>query len=618
MNVLKSTLVKVYIGTLAYFISLNGSAQILKHLTTISLQDGELSTTEEFLIQVNNPNQRSLGEISIPHGQNQNFKITSAEIIDKSGTVVYKLKKKDIIVHSRFSRGTFHQDDLVSEINLFWNEYPYKIHYSYQNTVDEFIYLANWSPISWNGLTPKKSLLSIELPNDFIYTQWSSDEFGFTKKENEETTLLEWELGEINIPDDEICGPTIWERVPSVVVSPGNFQYGVRGNLQNWNHYGDWFLSLNDNKLELTEAEKIKIDSLLCRVDNTTDKINILYHYLQDNTTYINISIDIGGLKSYPASYVCENKYGDCKALTTYMKGLLNYSKIPSNYVLINTGNSVESINEETPGPQFNHIILGVPLDEDTIWLDNTYTTSPTRYVETANQNRKALWLEKGASHLISMPSAKSEEILCTARYTFILDGNGDGEVQTMQIIKGRDFEYLQYLEQKNELDRIKKRLLSQLNIDYFACEDWKFEDRHREQASLEISAKGHVSKQIKKIGDLLFIKPPSIQIPEFEPPIKRRLSVRLRTPLSKENIIIYELSALKNSVFKLPEPIDIISPYGIYTSNIQTNGTQVIVKQKVTIYSGEYPVSEYHEFYDFIHTIKKESNQLSFTLTQP
>ena len=58
--------------------------------------------------------------------------------------------------------------------------------------------------------------------------------------------------------------------------------------------------------LPFPEKETSKINSLIKGIDDEKQKIRVLYHYLQDETRYINISLETGGLKPRRASYVAK------------------------------------------------------------------------------------------------------------------------------------------------------------------------------------------------------------------------------------------------------------------------------------------------------------------------
>lgn len=71
---------------------------------------------------------------------------------------------------------------------------------------------------------------------------------------------------------------------------------------------------------------------------------------MQNKTRYVLISMGIGGWKPMPASEVSKKGYGDCKALTNYMRTLLTAKEgIPSYYAIIYNDDSVINFDKDFP-----------------------------------------------------------------------------------------------------------------------------------------------------------------------------------------------------------------------------------------------------------------------------
>src|SRR3546814_15272406 len=74
--------------------------------------------------------------------------------------------------------------------------------------------------------------------------------------------------------------------------------------------------------------------------------------------------------------------YGDCKGLANYTQALLEVVGIPSVYTEVNAGDHQRSyLPDFASFGQGNHIILCVPLDGDTTWLECTSKETPFGYL---------------------------------------------------------------------------------------------------------------------------------------------------------------------------------------------------------------------------------------------
>lgn len=362
---------------LTLYVGQTSQAQVLDYATKIKIEKGKKITEKTFLIQVKNKENNWLSHIEVGHGPDAEFALIGAKVIDAKGNIVKKLRKKDISTKSDLSHGTFYQDDLVEEFDLYWNEYPYQIEYSYRITEEKFIYITKWYPLVYTKVITEKSSLQVEVPSTYEISLDYSDEIKHEAFAFEDKKIYQWQYGQIKSPKSESYTKPLEELVPFVSVVPLEFEYGVHGSSKSWSSFGTWQMGLNRGTDRLPASEKSIIDKLINGIDDKQQIVKTLYQYLQDKTKYVNVAIDVGGLKSYPASYVCENKYGDCKALTTYMKAMLSYVDIKSYYTTINAGSNAARINKNFPSQQFNHVILTVPMEKDTIWLENTSNSLP-------------------------------------------------------------------------------------------------------------------------------------------------------------------------------------------------------------------------------------------------
>src|SRR5690606_19135719 len=106
--------------------------------------------------------------------------------------------------------------------------------------------------------------------------------------------------------------------------------------------------------------------------------------------------------KPFPAQYVHDNKYGDCKALSHYMKTLLDIAEVPSYYTVIYSGDDPPAVKQDSVGIAFNHAVIMIPLDSDTIFLECTSASSPMGFAGSWLGNRKAFIIDGENSRLVN------------------------------------------------------------------------------------------------------------------------------------------------------------------------------------------------------------------------
>lgn len=590
----------------------NTWSQVLKNETKITIDVNSKKIIEKTVrIQVNDKQVNWLSHVEIRHNPQQVLSFNYARIIDPKGNTLRKLKKKDLSTRNDLSYQAFYQDDLITEFDLYWNEYPYQIEYSYTITVEQYLYIASWTPLLFTNVPTIESSLEINAPSNYKIQISQSGDLFYKESKIDDRKFYYWQSTSVKKIKDEIYSPSIRELIPMVLVVPSKFKYGVNGSLDSWSSFGCWLNNLNEGMDQLPLNEKIIIDRLIEGIDDKREIIKKIYYYLQDHTKYINVAIDVGGLKSYPASYVCRNKYGDCKALTTYMKSMLKSVGIESHYTIINAGKNNAKIEHNFPSQQFNHVILAIPIENDTIWLENTSNSSPYNYLGTFTQNRFALAINKEKSKLVQTPKLQPSDVLVQREYIFT---DNEKKVWLSDItltLRGSSFEKFRYsITNESESDQ-EIEIINHVDIDGLDIDNWNTLDYQRDNHNIKIHVNANCPSPIREIGNWEVINPLKIIIPNFEEPSNRHFPVRINYPINMSDKIVYQIENIDDKEIKIPEEINIKTIYGHYSTKYIIQNNSILVHEKFILLDNDISVDKYPDFYSFIQLIisyKKKS----------
>lgn len=589
---------------------------IIEYTTICKIEESKLLVERSYILQINNKNGDWLAEVSIPFREKEKVESLEAWITNSQGEVIRKLKKNDIVDRSEISDISLYEDDFVKTFDLKHNVYPYRVHYSYQQIYDEFISIDYWSPVIYNSTPTLKASLKLDLPVWYKVNILQQNIKEPTIDTIENRIFYEWNdsFTEQIIP--ETFSPPIEELLPKVNIVPESFIYGVPGNFTDWISFGNWQCSLNSDTKELPEAEKLIVKQLTANVPDTLEKIRILYHYLQDNTRYINVSIDVGGLKPYPASYVVINKYGDCKALSNYMQAMLSEAGIKSFYTKIYGDTNPIKINPEFVGPQFNHIVLFVPIGNDTIWLETTDRNNPFGYFGVFTQDRTAFAIIENESQLIKTPGLSLEEVKEEKHATIELGLGRSCKIEISECLRGSAFEkvnaiYTSYSEYEQ------KRIIPNYLIPFKSFEllEWEINKPGRDAPEIDLEYIVEVNNFVSEYDGSKIVPLLSSRLPVMEKPDKRKYSLRINYPINRQDSLVYKFDAGFYSEVRLPKEFSIESKFGKYEIKCNQFDDQVLIEKVYQLNSGSYGLEEYAEFYNFINRIKKQERKSSIIL---
>ena len=355
--------------------------------------------------------------------------------------------------------------------------------------------------------------------------------------------IYSWQVKNLtSIPREEGSG-NYRNSYPAILIAPNKFSMsGYDGDLTSWKSLGDWYTQLTKGSLNLSDETKIFLKGLVKDAKTNKEKIDILYNYLQKNFRYVSIQLGIGGLKPFDADFVDKKKYGDCKALANYMQAILDAVGIVSYPALINAEYNQQPVDPAFPEEAFNHVILCVPENKDTTWLECTSSISEPGILGSFTENRNALLITPDGGVLVPTPKSKPEENTVSLRTKIILkeDGSGASESEMRTTGEYRN-EIINYVSNEKKDDQ-KEYLISRLGF----IQPDEFEINSDQQKNFEeTSFKFNIEKVPEfTAGSKMFLSPRIYKIingnlPENE---KRTKPFYFPYPFQKNDTTVYQL----------------------------------------------------------------------------
>ncbi|MFP4289854.1 MAG: DUF3857 domain-containing protein [Bacteroidales bacterium] len=605
-----------------FFISLSAVSQnydavVLKKNSTYKITPGGILLEKHaYEIQINSRKDEDLTHIVIPYSGNNKIRSLEGYITDANGKNIRKLKKKDVSEKSMVSR-YFYEDDNAIEFWMKHNEYPYTIAWSYEKVYNKFFFISDWKPFFHSPLiATKDASMVLTIPEDYE-VMWHSSLTDDPAIENVDGKIrYTWRTSWNGSFKSQRYAPAFQSLVPRVQVIPSRFVYGKEGSQKTWKEFGNWVYDLFEVNDQLSYTEINRLKEVVKDATTKKEKIRLLFHFLQDNTRYINVSIDEGGLIPYPASYVEKNRFGDCKALANYFQTVLEQFDIESNLALVWAGDPVREVLTDFPSQQFNHVILYIPLEDEELWLDATskYSMFVTG-TGTHNQNRHALIIEKDNSRLQKIPAMQKEEVLQSRKIEVDYLG-GKAKIKMENTFRGENYAFFNYLNTS-----LQKKDMEQSLNHYWIYNGWdltgfEFMDTPRDSAFLKARFTSTAGNLYNQYGRDMLVENVRMHLPFFEAPQDRHLPLQLDMPVYLADTLVYDIPR-DFTISTDTSDIIIESNYGRYIVKAEQRGDQLWFCKELLIQPGVYAPEDYADFYEFYYQVRKKELNPLFSLTQ-
>ncbi len=372
-------------------------------------------------------------------------KVTSIHLVcyDQAGIEISHSKSSEIIDESAVPNGSFYSDDRVKRVIIDEDTYPFTVECDYEIDIHKLLHFPDWEPQDDYRLSVEHSELIVSADDNLLprFKEVNLPQAAqITHDKNE--TIVTYTFQNLNAIEQEPYSIPRSERVPFVYIAPN--EYRTLGNdfdFRTWKSYGQWNYSLIENRDNLPGNIR---DQLLERIkDKKTklEKIKEIYRFVQQNTRYVNTNIGIGGWQPVDAGTVAIKGYGDCKGLVNYTKALMSLAGITSYYTVTNADQEIQDIFPDFPSSQFNHIILCVPLEQDTIWLECTNQLMPFGYMGTSFVGRHVLIITPEGGVLVKTPDFPGKENSLCRKTVIDIDSIGDATLKVNAVYRGLQYE---------------------------------------------------------------------------------------------------------------------------------------------------------------------------------
>ena len=529
-------------------------------------------------------------------------KLDDAEIkvFDAAGKQVNRIKKKDMRTVAT-GEGLI-EDGFITYYEVSATTYPVTVDIKYELKLKGTLSYPSYHILS-SGEGVVSSGFTAKVPKD-LDLRYKEKNISLKPKVTEEGNykIYHWSVKNMAPIKYEEGGPE--SRYPSIILAPNRFDfYGYKGDLTSWQSFGRWIGDLYKGQDELPDDRKDFFREMVKDVPGKNGKIKTIYNYMQQNFRYVSIQLGIGGLRPFSAEFTDQKKYGDCKALSNYLKAALKAVDIKSYIAVINSSYNSEPVDAGFPSNNsFDHVILCVPGEQDTTWLECTSKTADFGVLGTFTENRNALLITENGGVLVPTPvsNAGNNRYIISTRVS--LDEDGGGKTNTLFQSSGVFREQMDDMLNQKKDDQ--KRFIV-YGIGFKQPDDFVF--AHTNAPEMHSTTLEMLIEKIPdfKAGNKMFINPHlykmwTRKLPDTE---NRRLDYYFRFPFEQTDTTIFELPE-GYTADALPKEQTLSCPYATYTTRYWHNAqqktiyatTQLVLKQHRIPASGYTAVKEFFD----------------------
>ncbi|MEO6407006.1 MAG: DUF3857 domain-containing protein [Ferruginibacter sp.] len=530
-------------------------------------------------------------------------------LFDETGKKIRTLKKSEVQDISGTSEGSLAEDNRIKQFNFYHKLYPYTVEYETEILYNYTLFYPVWVPQEEEFYAVEYSRISISSPEDmsFRYKAFNYPAQPALTTEKH-TKISTWEVKNLTAIEDEFASPYWPEMTTSVFFAPVQFQVeSYEGNMATWQDYGKFVYALKNNRDQLPDNVKTMVHSLSDGITDTKRKIEVLYDFLQKNTRYISIQLGIGGWQPFDAKYVAANRYGDCKALSNYMYSLLKEAGIKSFYTLVKAGVNNRFFLPDFPSSQFNHVILCVPTQKDTVWLECTSQTVNAGYLGSFTSDRNVLLVDNNGGILIKTPRYDLEQNLQVRKTIATIDEEGNLLADIVTDYKAVQQDELHGLINSLSKDKLMEYLKNEIDLPTYDVIKFDYKETKNNIPAIKESLTIKATNYAQVSGSRLFIVPNILTCTHSKLMANdsRMFDVVLNSEYRDIDTVEIKIPA-GYTPESILQTVKLDTKFGRYSISASVQGDKIVYYRSREQARGRFPAIEWNEMVKFYEQVYK------------
>ena len=488
---------------------------------------------------------------------------------------------------------------------------PFTVEYSFEINYNGLLSYPDWILYEDYNIATEKSDFTVTTPIGFKFRYLERNLKEPCKINGVNKINYIWSITGLPAIRKEPYSQSLSEFTPRVLLAPDNFEIGgFSGNCETWTNFGVWIKQLGEKKNILNSETQEKIKLLVKGAASDSAKVRILYQFLQNKVRYVSIQQGMGGWQPIDAESVDKYSYGDCKALANYMKSLLDIVGIKSYYTLIDAGEYASPLIQDFPSNHFNHAIVCVPSEKDTIWLECTDQQIPFGFLGTFTDNRKALLIKESGGEIVNTRKYSIDDNTQVRSAEIKLSSEGTAQSSIKTVYKGLKYDRIFGVLRMDNAD--KKKYINE-RIDAANSELLSF--NYKEIKNIVPSIIEDLNINIRDYavvsGTKIIFRPNLFSRIEAIPvrTVQRNSPIVIRRAFSDYDSITYFIQSRLKTEAK-PVEFRLISPFGEYKSEYILNDNKLTYIRSFKLFNGIFPKTSFESFIDFFEKIQNEDNR--------